>query len=279
MAGTYFSGFLLFVFVLVGVSCGQVDQKKADQYELMWADEFDYVGLPDSLKWSYDTEGNDWGWGNQEEQFYTKRRLANAEVKNGRLYITAIKENYKDRKFTSARLVTKGKGDWLYGKVEVSAKLPQGRGLWPAIWMLPTDWKYGGWPASGEIDIMENVGFMPDTILASVHTKSYHHSIGTQRSDTLTIPSCYDEFHTYQLEWEPDELRAYIDGQHFFTFQNEGTGTDAWPFDQRFHLLLNVAVGGTWGGAHGIDSMIFPRSMEVDYVRVYQKQTRFKSSN
>ena len=279
MAGTYFSGFLLFVFVLVGVSCGQVDQKKADQYELVWADEFDYVGLPDSLKWSYDTEGNDWGWGNQEEQFYTKRRLANAEVKNGRLYITAIKENYKDRKFTSARLVTKGKGDWLYGKVEVSAKLPQGRGLWPAIWMLPTDWKYGGWPASGEIDIMENVGFMPDTILASVHTKSYHHSIGTQRSDTLTIPSCYDEFHTYQLEWEPDELRAYIDGQHFFTFQNEGTGTDAWPFDQRFHLLLNVAVGGTWGGAHGIDSMIFPRSMEVDYVRVYQKQARFKSSN
>ncbi len=279
MAGTYFSGFLLFVFVLVGVSCGQVGQKKADQYELVWADEFDYVGLPDSLKWSYDTEGNDWGWGNQEEQFYTKRRLANAEVKNGRLYITAIKENYKDRKFTSARLITKGKGDWLYGKVEVSAKLPQGRGLWPAIWMLPTDWKYGGWPASGEIDIMENVGFMPDTILASVHTKSYHHSIGTQRSDTLTIPSCYDEFHTYQLEWEPAELRAYIDGQHFFTFQNEGTGTDAWPFDQRFHLLLNVAVGGTWGGAKGIDSTIFPRSMEVDYVRVYQKQASFKSSN
>ncbi len=279
MAGTYFSGFLLFVFVLVGVSCGQVGQKKADQYELVWADEFDYVGLPDSLKWSYDTEGNDWGWGNQEEQFYTKRRLANAEVKNGRLYITTIKENYKDRKFTSARLITKGKGDWLYGKVEISAKLPQGRGLWPAIWMLPTDWKYGGWPASGEIDIMENVGFMPDTILASVHTQSYHHSIGTQRSDTLTIPSCYDEFHTYQLEWEPAELRAYIDGQHFFTFQNEGTGTDAWPFDQRFHLLLNVAVGGTWGGAKGIDSTIFPRSMEVDYVRVYQKQASFKSSN
>lgn len=279
MAGTYFSVFLLFGFLLAGTSCGQVDQKKADQYELVWADEFDYVGLPDSLKWSYDTEGNDWGWGNQEEQFYTKRRLANAEVKNGRLYITAIKENYKDRKFTSARLVTKGKGDWLYGKVEVSAKLPQGRGLWPAIWMLPTDWKYGGWPASGEIDIMENVGFMPDTILASVHTKSYHHSIGTQRSDTLTIPSCYDEFHTYQLEWEPAELRAYIDGQHFFTFQNEGTGTDAWPFDQRFHLLLNVAVGGTWGGAKGIDSTIFPRSMEVDYVRVYQKQASFKSSN
>ncbi|MHA7111376.1 glycoside hydrolase family 16 protein [Sunxiuqinia elliptica] len=279
MAGTYFSVFLLFGFLLAGISCGQVDQKKADQYELVWADEFDYVGLPDSLKWSYDTEGNDWGWGNQEEQFYTKRRLANAEVKNGRLYITAIKENYKDRKFTSARLVTKGKGDWLYGKVEVSAKLPEGRGLWPAIWMLPTDWKYGGWPASGEIDIMENVGFMADTILASVHTQSYHHSIGTQQSDTLIIPSCYDEFHTYQLEWEPDELRAYIDGQHFFTFQNEGTGTDAWPFDQRFHLLLNVAVGGTWGGAKGIDSAIFPRSMEVDYVRVYQKQASFKSSN
>jgi beta-glucanase (GH16 family) len=243
-----------------------------EEYQLVWSDEFDYEGLPDSTRWSYDTEGNAWQWGNEEEQYYTSRRLANAEVKDGKLVITAIRESYKDRNYTSARLITKEKGDWLYGKVEVCAKLPDGRGLWPAIWMLPTDWEYGSWPASGEIDIMENVGYMPDTILASSHTKSYNHKIGTQRSDTIVIPTCYDEFHLYQLEWEPEQYKVFVDGEHFFTFANEGTGPDEWPYDKRFHLLLNLAVGGTWGGSKGIDTTIFPRSMEVDYVRVYQKK-------
>ncbi|KOH43207.1 glycoside hydrolase family 16 protein [Sunxiuqinia dokdonensis] len=258
------------------VSCQSSKQDKVDNdyadYQLVWSDEFDYEGLPDSTRWSYDTEGNAWQWGNDEEQYYTSRRLANAEVKDGKLFITAIRESYKDRNYTSARLITKEKGDWLYGKVEVCAKLPEGRGLWPAIWMLPTDWEYGGWPASGEIDIMENVGYMPDTILASSHTKTYNHKIGTQRSDTIVVPTCYDEFHLYQLEWEPEQYKVFVDGEHFFTFKNEGTGPDEWPYDKRFHLLLNLAVGGTWGGSRGIDTTIFPRSMEVDYVRVYQKK-------
>ncbi|MGQ7869764.1 glycoside hydrolase family 16 protein [Sunxiuqinia sp. sy24] len=265
---------LLFV-VIVSISCQNTKTNREDaysDYELVWSDEFDYEGLPDSSKWSYDTEGNEWGWGNDEEQYYTRRRLANSEVKNGKLHITAINEIYKGHKFTSARLITKGKGDWLYGRIEVCAKLPEGRGFWPAIWMLPTDWEYGNWPASGEIDIMENVGYMPDTILATAHTQAYNHKIGTQRSDTIVVPSCYNEFHLYQLEWEPDQYKVFVDGEHFFTFKNEGTGPNEWPYDKRFHLLLNVAVGGTWGGAHGIAPDIFPRSMEVDYVRVYQKK-------
>lgn len=237
---------------------------------LVWSDEFDYTGLPEETKWSYDTANNSTGWGNNESQFYTKARLKNAEVKNGYLYINAIKEDYKGFKYTSARLVTKGKGDWLYGRIEVKAKLPNGRGMWPAIWMLPTDWAYGGWPASGEIDIMENVGYNPYVIVASAHTESYNHTRGTQKSATTTVSTCYSAFHVYALEWEANEYRVYVDDLLYFTFTNEGTGYKVWPFNKRFHLLLNVAVGGNWGGAQGIDDSVFPRTMMVDYVRVYQ---------
>lgn len=237
---------------------------------LVWSDEFDYNGLPNSLKWSYDTAGNDGGWGNNEKQFYTQARLKNAEVKDGYLSITARKEEYKGFHYTSARLITKQKGDWLYGRMEIKAKLPDGRGMWPAIWMLPTDWAYGGWPASGEIDIMENVGYDPYVIVGSAHTESYNHVIGTQKNATINIPTCYSGFHVYALEWEVSEYRVYVDDTLYFTFKNEGTGYKVWPFDKRFHLLLNVAVGGNWGGAQGIDDTVFPRTMVVDYVRVYQ---------
>lgn len=237
---------------------------------LVWSDEFDYNGLPNSLKWSYDTAGNDGGWGNNEKQFYTQARLKNAEVKDGFLSITARKEEYKGFHYTSARLITKQKGDWLYGRMEIKAKLPDGRGMWPAIWMLPTDWAYGGWPASGEIDIMENVGYDPYVIVGSAHTESYNHVIGTQKNATINIPTCYSGFHVYALEWEVSEYRVYVDDTLYFTFKNEGTGYKVWPFDKRFHLLLNVAVGGNWGGAQGIDDSVFPRTMVVDYVRVYQ---------
>jgi len=237
---------------------------------LMWSDEFDYTGLPNPAKWSYDTAGNAGGWGNNEKQFYTQARLKNAEVKDGYLNITARKEEYKGFQYTSARLVTKGKGDWLYGRMEIRAKIPDGRGMWPAIWMLPTDWAYGGWPASGEIDIMENVGYDPFVIVASAHTEKYNHSIGTQKNATINIPTCYSEFHVYTLEWEIKEYRVYVDDRLYFTFKNEGTGYKVWPYDKRFHLLLNVAVGGNWGGAQGIDDTVFPRTMVVDYVRIYQ---------
>jgi beta-glucanase (GH16 family) len=254
-----------------GVKPGTVDNSTGN-YELVWSDEFSYTGLPDSKKWSYDTDGNASGWGNNEAQYYTNGQLKNSEVKDGYLYINAIKENVEGKKYTSARLITKSKGDWLYGKVEIRAKLPDGKGMWPAIWMLPTDWFYGGWPASGEIDIMENVGYDPYKIVASAHTQSYNHVQGTQKNATINIPDCYTEFHNYILEWEANEYRVYVDDKLYFTFSNEGKGFPVWPFDKRFHLLLNVAVGGNWGGAQGIDDTIFPRTMVVDYVRVYQKK-------
>ena len=243
-----------------------------EKYTLVWSDEFDYKGLPDSKKWSFDTSGNESGWGNNEAQFYTSENVKNAEVKDGYLYINTLKEDHEGKKYTSARLVTKGKGDWLYGKVEVRAKLPEGRGMWPAIWMLPTEWKYGGWPASGEIDIMENVGYDPYVIVASAHTKSYNHVMGTQKNAKITIDDCYSAFHNYTLEWEASEYRVYVDSTLYFTYKNDETGFQSWPFDRPFHLLLNVAVGGNWGGQKGIDDSIFPNSMVVDYVRVYQKQ-------
>ncbi|MBA4323348.1 MAG: glycoside hydrolase, partial [Odoribacter sp.] len=159
--------FSLWLSLLVMPGCirvndpGPAPDKPGGKMTLVWSDEFEYAGLPDNNKWSYDTAGNAGGWGNNELQFYTKTRLANAEVKGGSLYINAIKEDYKGFKYTSARLITKLNGDWLYGRFEIKAKLPSGRGMWPAIWMLPTDWAYGGWPSSGEIDIMEHVGYDP----------------------------------------------------------------------------------------------------------------------
>jgi len=245
-------------------------EKSTVDYYLVWSDEFNTNGLPDASKWSYDIGGT--GWGNNEAQYYTDARLNNAEVKDGFLYIRAIKEDYEGKKYTSARLVTKGKGDWLYGKIEVRAKLPDGTGMWPAIWMLPTDWFYGGWPASGEIDIMENVGYVPYVIVASAHTKSYNHVQATQKNAITLVPDCYTEFHNYIVEWDASEFRVYVDTKLYFTFKNEGTGFMVWPFDKQFHLLLNVAIGGDWGGTQGIDDNIFPRSMVIDYVRVYQKQ-------
>lgn len=247
-------------------------ETEAGNYQLVWADEFDYTGLPDTSKWSFDTEGNAWGWGNNEAQFYTSSDPDNASVKDGQLFITALKEEMNGHSYSSARLRTAKKGDWLYGRFEVRAKLPSGRGMWPAIWLLPTDWEYGGWPQSGEIDLMENVGYAPDTILSTVHTEAFNHVRGIQKGDSIVISTCYTDFHVYRLDWEADSMAMFVDGQHVFTFRKEGSSFAAWPFDKRFHLLLNVAVGGNWGGKFGIDDSIFPRTMVVDYVRVYQRK-------
>src|SRR5690606_32129933 len=234
-----------------------------------WADEFDYEGLPDENKWGYDVGSENNGWGNNELQYYTEKRLENARVGNGVLTITAIREDFESFDYTSARLVSRGKADFLYGRFEVKARVPAGLGTWPAVWMLPTDWKYGGWPASGEIDILEHVGFDPDVVHISVHTEAYNHVMGTQKTATRKINDATGEFHVYRVDWTPDYIRRYVDGKQLFSFANEGTGYKAWPFDQRFHWLLNVAVGGNWGGAQGVDENVFPARMEIDYVRVY----------
>ena len=253
-------------------SIGSKDQGRGP-WRLVWSDEFDYAGLPDPKKWDYDVGGE--GWGNKELQFYTARRKENARVENGHLIIEARKEAWQGRDYTSARLVSRGKGDWTYGRFEVRAKLPSGRGTWPAIWMLPTGSTYGRWPNSGEIDIMEHVGFDPDMVHASVHTRAYNHTINTQKTAQLKIPTSRSDFNVYAVEWTPEVIRGFVNDQHYFTFRNErltNSETDyrQWPFDKAFHLLLNLAVGGTWGGQQGVDPLIWPQRLEIDYVRVYQ---------
>jgi beta-glucanase (GH16 family) len=253
-------------------SCKNADNDKKKDWDLAWSDEFNYNGLPDSTKWGYDTGGH--GWGNNEKQFYTASRLENARVENGNLIIEARKEKMDTSGYTSARLVTRGKTDWLYGRFEIRAKLPSGRGTWPAIWMLPTKQSYGEnyWPENGEIDIMEHVGFHQGFIHASTHTIKYYWRIGTQRTDTIYSKDVSDVFHNYVMEWDPEAIKIYMDDSLYFTSVNDKTGWEAWPFDKPFFLLLNIAVGGDWGGQQGIDDAIWPQKMEVDYVRVYKRK-------
>ena len=243
----------------------------SQQWTLVWSDEFEYTGLPDSTKWSFDIKGNEVGWGNNEEQWYTDQRNENAYVSNGILRITAINESIRNKKYRSARLTTKDKGDWRYGRIEVSAKLPSGRGTWPAIWMLPTENSYGRWPLSGEIDIMEHVGSDPDSVFSTIHTLAYNHLKNTQVGKSIFLPAATDQFHIYSIEWDEHEIRSYVDGIQFFIFVNDQTGFESWPFDKPFHLLINLAIGGGLGGKKGIDDSSFPHYFDIDYVRIYQK--------
>lgn len=244
-----------------------IDQERIFETKPFWADEFDYTGLPDSARWSYDIGGS--GWGNHELQYYT-HNAKNAYVAKGVLKITAVNENKEGMEYSSARLVSKNKGDFLYGRFEVKAKLPKGKGTWPAAWMLPTDWAYGDWPRSGEIDIIEHVGFNQNSVHMSVHTQAYNHTIKTEKTSFKMVPGVSEEFHLYRIDWTPEAIRGYVDDLLLFEFMNEGKGLEGWPFDKRFHLLLNLAVGGDWGGVQGVDPDVFPQSMEVDYVRVFR---------
>jgi beta-glucanase (GH16 family) len=246
---------------------------EAKRMKLVWADEFSKDGLPDSTRWGYDV-GNgcpvNCGWGNNELQYYTSNREQNARVKDGHLIIEAHREKMGDMGYSSARLVSKKKGDWTYGRIDVRAKLPVGTGVWPAIWMLPTDWVYGGWPGSGEIDIMEHVGYIPDSIFGTVHTNLFNGMLGTQKSKGVASATISSEFHNYGIEWTADKIDFLFDDKVYSTFRNRHEGSDAWPFDLDFHLLLNIAVGGNWGGKMGVDTAIWPQQMIIDYVRVYQ---------
>jgi beta-glucanase (GH16 family) len=257
--------------------------------KLVWSDEFDVPGLPDKTKWSYDVGGG--GWGNQELQYYTKADLDNARVdENGVLIIEARKETSPETPFgqtagfTSARLVTKAKGDWQFGRFEIRAKLPYGNGTWPAIWMLPTMNAYGGWPRSGEIDIMEHVGSHMGDVLSTLHFANRSGDEGPTRS--IEVRNVENTFHVYAAEWRPGEIKFFINDVYaaewrpgeikffindvcFHTQTDPQTDWQDWPFDQPFHLLLNIAVGGTLGGKKGVDPDIWPQRMEVDYVRVY----------
>lgn len=240
-------------------------------WHLVWSDEFDRDGAPDSTRWNYD-EGGD-GWGNHELQYYTRARLENARVKDGKLVLEARREPWAKNEYTSARLVTKGRAAWSSGRFEIRAKLPAGRGTWPAIWMLPVIWNLGdgGWPDNGEIDLMEQVGHEPGKIHGSTHTRLHQWPLKTQRTAVLDVPDATTTFHTYAMEWDAEEIRLYVDDHQYFTSRKAGGDWTSWPFFRDFYLILNVAVGGDWGGEKGVDAAAFPQRMEVDYVRVYER--------
>ncbi len=240
-------------------------------WSLVWSDEFNYTGLPDSKKWGYDVASP--GWVNNEAQAYVANRTENSRVENGKLIIEARLDNYNNNLYSSARLVTKNRGDWTYGRFEIRAKLPTGKGTWPAIWMLPTVWNLGNgsWPDNGEIDIMEHVGYDQGVIHASLHSNKYVWTNGNQITSTIKIADCSSEFHNYIMEWSENLIKIYVDDKLYFSSTNENKGWQYWPFFKDFHLILNLAIGGTWGGSKGIDNNIFPQRMEVEYVRVYKK--------
>lgn len=238
--------------------------------KLVWSDEFDQDGLPDPAKWGYDVGGN--GWGNNELEYYTKARPENARVEGGYLIIEARREPFEGSQYTSARLLTQNTATWTYGRVEVRAKLPAGRGTWPAIWMLGKNIHTAGWPLCGEIDIMEHVGFDEGVVHGTVHTEAYNHAKGTQKGQQTPVPDATSAFHKYAIDWTAEQISFFVDDINYYTVSRAELGSQPaqWPFTQPFFLLLNVAVGGNWGGQKGVDETIWPRRLDVDYVRVYQ---------
>lgn len=264
-------------------------------WELVWSDEFDGETI-DSTKWSF--EKNCMGGGNNELQCYTDR-ADNAFVAEGKLHIVAKKETFAGqakgdddptynvddksvtRDYTSARLRSKNKGDWKYGRMEIRAKLPQGQGVWPAIWMLPTEWKYGGWPLSGEIDIVEAVNLNTTNGGNAIHGTLHYGDVwpNNKYTGTSTTPTAntWEEFHTYAVEWEEGEIRWYINDKHYATQTKAGWYTSAStaenaPFDESFHMIMNVAVGGNWPGVPN-NATSFPQEMQVESVKVYRCAT------
>ena len=247
-------------------------------YRAVWADEFDTDGLPDAAKWSYDTDRNQLGWYNHELQYYARARPDNSRVAGGSLLITARKEDlstaglsdWGKQQYSSARLITRDKAQWAYGFIEIRAKLPCGRGSWPALWMVSAP-PQQAWPDDGEIDIMEYVGFDPGVVHGTVHTLAYNHTLRNASSAIAKVPDACTAFHEYQLTWTANQLKLGVDGRNYYQYSNDGSGNAEWPFDSPQYLILNIAVGGDWGGQRGVDDTIFPIQMVVDYVRVYQQ--------
>lgn len=235
--------------------------------KLVWAEEFNVDGLPDPTTWGYEVGLIR----NQEAQYYTAGRSENARVEGGCLVIESRKEDYAGATYTSASINTLGQREFSYGRIEVRAKIPTGVGSWPAIWMMGTDIAQSGWPECGEVDIMENVGYEPDTIYATVHSPGSVHDPGrVDKGGQITVPTPYAGFHVYALEWRPDCLDFFVDGHRYFSYAKDSRYPDYWRFGKPFYLLLNTAIGGTWGGQQGIDDRIFPLRYFIDYVRYYQ---------
>ncbi len=251
-------------------------------WKKVWTEDFEGEVL-NTDHWSYqygtgESEGLT-GWGNYELQYYTDRE-ENIFVEDGKLHIIAKVEQYEGMDFTSARIRSKEKKDFKYGRFEIRAKLPEGQGIWPAIWMMPTESVYGPWPGSGEIDIMELVGHEPDVVHGTVHygtNQPYDHQF-TGGSYTLEEGKFSDDFHVFTIEWSPERIRWFVDDEFFFMVTPNQISPYRWPFDEYFHFILNVAVGGTWPG-HPDGSTEFPQSMIVDYIHVYEDEELVSSED
>ncbi len=240
----------------------------APRWKMVWHDEFDGSGRPDPKKWTYEV-----GYvRNHEAQFYTKDRPENARVENGHLVIEARRDHFDGHDVTSASLTTQGLANWTYGRIEVRAKIPTGRGAWPAIWTLGTNIDTVGWPRCGEIDIMENVGFDPDRSHFNIHNPKVSKAVGSSNSFNTVVPDLSKGWHLYAMEWYPDRVDLFMDGTRMLSYKNDDKGDEeTWPYHRPQYLILNLAIGGDWGGQHGIDDAIFPARFLIDYVRVYQQ--------
>ena len=250
-------------------------------YSLVWQDEFDgnygYApnenGLPQTElnpnDWTHEVKNS--GWVNHELQNYVNHKTPEGklvtELRDGKLRITALKENGK---VYSGRVYAKVKSGWTYGYIEASIKLPKGKGTWPAFWMMPVNFR--SWPADGEIDIMEEVGYHPDYVSSSLHANAHVHSNRTQVTHEMKCPGAEGEFHTYAILWTAKNITTYVDGKVQLSYDNRGLGRDDWPYDDPFYVIFNLAWGGDWGGAQGVDENALPATMEVDYIRVFQKK-------
>ena len=286
--------YTLLISTFVFVSCSETNTNNnedsmkptPDEWQLVWSDEFD-GDVVDDQKWNKLL----WrpGWVNNELQAYTAE-TNNIFIENGNLVLQALYQpgytgtdyqgNGYTTDYTSGRLNTAGKAEWSYGRFEIRAKLPEGVGSWPAIWMLGSSISSIGWPACGEIDIMEHVGFDEGNIHASIHTTAYNHILGTQKTAHINVPTATDSFHVYTLEWTANYMYFMVDDQPLhFVYNDSENDLDKWPFDQSAYLILNLAVGGDWGGAQGVDNSSFPMSMLVDYVRIYESTEYSNSAN
>lgn len=265
--------------ILIFFSCKEGDPRMSVKEEkpeipttpqalkIVWSDDFDVDGLPDLTKWTFDVGGH--GFGNKELQCYTDKNLENARIENGVLIIEALQKDFEGNKYTSGKIWTKDRVSWRSGRIEAKIKLASGKGTWPAFWMLPQKESFS-WPLDGEIDIMEHVGFTPDKIYGTIHTQAYNHTIGTQKVGEIEIKDVENDFHVYAIEWTSNGISWFVDEEKYYHLPIERT-YDKWPFSSNaYYLILNLAVGGIWGGIEGVDTDIWPQKMEIDYVKVYQ---------
>lgn len=269
MKRSYFPIFLLLM-TLLGVGAFSSANRDGVE-ELMWVEDFSNNKLNNDV-WSKvvgDGCPNLCGWGNNELQYYTDKSR-NVRLENNQLVIEAHRENSNGKAYTSGKVVTKNKADWKHGRIEIRAKLPSGRGAWTAFWMLPTV-KNRKWPDDGEIDIMEHVGFNEEMIYGAIHTKKYNGMYGNHKVDSIAIMDSDEEFHTYSLEWKPESIKWLVDDAVYFSLDKDDEDNDGWPFNENaHHLIINLAVGGNWGGRMGIDDSIWPQKVIVDYVKYYK---------